>query len=112
MYHLNQVVSGIQSYVDSEIIQKINGWQRWIIATGISLMLEKSTNIFNNLKSNELVKMLELIDDDDRIDVDAIYRELKKQAERGPMTLDLPMLGAVTFTSTDVDRLYSLIQRG
>lgn len=112
MYHLNQVVSGIQSYVDSEIIQKINGWQRWIIATGISLMLEKSSNIFNSLKSNELVKMLELIDDDDRIDVDAIYRELKKQAERGAITLDLPMLGAVTFTSTDVDRLYSLIQRG
>jgi hypothetical protein len=112
MYHLNQVVSGIQSYVDSEIIQKINGWQRWIIATGISLMLEKSSNIFNSLKSNELVKMLELIDDDDRIDVDTIYRELKKQAERGAITLDLPMLGAVTFTSTDVDRLYSLIQRG
>lgn len=111
MYHLNQVISGIQNYVESEILQKINGWQKWIVATGISLMLDKSTNIFNSLKSNELVKMLELIDDDDRIDVDSIYKELKKQAEKGAITIDLPMLGAVTFTSTDVDRLYSLIQR-
>ena len=111
MYHLNQVISGIQNYVESEILQKINGWQKWIVATAISLMLDKSTNIFNSLKSNELVKMLELIDDDDRIDVDSIYRELKKQAEKGAITIDLPMLGAVTFTSTDVDRLYSLIQR-
>lgn len=112
MYHLSQVITGIQNYAETEIIQKISGWQRWIVATGISLALDKSTNIFNELKSNELVKMLELIDDEDRIDIDAIYRELKKQAEKGSATIDLPMIGAVTFTSTDVDRLYSSIQRG
>ena len=110
MYHLSQIINGIQQYAESEIIHKINGWQKWVIATGISLMLEKSTHIFNSLRSNELVKMLGLIDEDDRIDVDAIYKELKKQAEKGPMTLELPLLGVMTFTSIDVDKLYSAIQ--
>lgn len=112
MYHLNQVITGVQRYTETEIIQKIDGWQKWIVATGISLALDKSVNIFNELKSNEFVKMLELIDDEDKIDVDTIYRELKKQADKGPITINLPILGIATFTSTDVDRLYSSIQRG
>lgn len=111
MYHLNQVISGIHSYAESEIIQKVNGWQKWVIATGISLILDKATHIFNSLKSNEIVKMLELISEDDEIDVDSIYRELKKQAEKGDMIIDLPLIGTMTFTTTDVDKLYHSIQR-
>ena len=46
MYYLSQVINGIQEYTESEIIHKINGWQKWVIATGISLMLEKSKSFF------------------------------------------------------------------
>ena len=72
--------------------------------------MDKATHIFNSLKSNEIVKMLELISEDDEIDVDSIYKELKKQAEKR-YRIDLPLIGTMTFTTTDVDKLYHSIQR-
>lgn len=112
MYELNDVVRGITEYIDNEIIYKINGWQRWVVGAGIGLSMSKATNIFNELKNNKIVKTLELIDKDDRIDVDTIYRELKKQASRGAITFDLPMVGAITLNEKDVNSLYNYIKRG
>lgn len=40
------------------------------------------------------------------IDVDAIYAELLKQARKGSATVDLPIVGPITFGVADVESLY------
>ena len=112
MVTYNQVVNGMAKYIDQEIINKIQGWQRWALGAGAGIMMNKGTNMFNAFKAHPVVKMLEVIDDNDMIDIDTIYTELRKQAEKGSATFDAPMIGTITLTKDDVDKLYRLIKEG
>ena len=75
-------------------------------------MLSRSGEIFNTLKSNPVVSAMGIIDEQDQIDIDAIYREFAAQAQRGAVTFDVPLVGALTLTATDVDKLYGYITGG
>lgn len=110
MYEYSKVLNGITKYIDTEIIANINGWQKWVVGGGIGLALSNSTDLFNKLKSNEVVKMLNVIDENEKINVDKIYRELKKQAKKSSVTFNVPMLGTLTLNEQDVDKLYELIK--
>lgn len=111
MYSFNQVTKGISKYIDEEILSKIGSWQKWVIGTGLGLMLSNTSNTFNTLKNNELIKMLGVIDETDNIDVFKIYGELKKQAHKGPITFNVPTLGMLTLNETDVDKMYEYIKK-
>ena len=110
MYEYSKVINGISKYIDTEIISNINGWQKWVVGSGIGLALSNSSNLFNTLKQNQVVKMLDIIDENEKINVDKIYREMKKQAKKSSITFEVPMLGSLTLNEQDVDRLYELIK--
>lgn len=110
MYEYNKVINGIAKYVDSEIVDNITGWQKWVIGSGVAIALSNTTDFFNKLKQNEFVKMLGIIDKNDKIDVDKIYKELKKQAKKSSITFNVPMIGAMTLNELDVDKIYELIK--
>jgi hypothetical protein len=112
MVTYNQVVNGMSRYIDQEIINKIQGLPRWGLGAVSGIALSKGTNIFNALKAHPIIKMLEVIDENDMIDIDTIYAELRKQAEKGAATFDAPMIGIITLTKDDVDKLYHLIKEG
>lgn len=112
MYEYGKILKGVAAYIDDEIIDKITGWQKWVVGSGIGIALSNTTGIFNTLKNNEFVKMLGIIDDDDRVDIDKIYKEMKKQAQKGAITFTVPMIGVMTLNEHDVDKLYELIKEG
>jgi hypothetical protein len=99
-------------YLDTEITPNIGGWQKWVFGAVAGVALSKITNIFNALKNNELIKMLEVIDEEDNIDIDTIYREFLKQAQKGAITFDIPMVGAMTLDHSDVEKIYKHIING
>lgn len=108
MYNYEQVINGLTKYIDTEIVNKVPGWKRWLLGSGIGIMLSNAEEVFNNLKNNEFVKMLNLIDGD-KINVDIMYKELKKQAEKGSANIELPMIGSFVLNTQDVDKLYNII---
>ena len=112
MVTYNQVVNGMTKYIDQEIVNKLQGLSRWGLGAVSGIALSKGANIFNNLKSHPIIKMLEVIDENDMIDIDTIYAELRKQAEKGSVTIATPMIGNITLTKDDVDKLYRLITEG
>ena len=63
MVTYNQVVNGMSRYIDQEIVNKIQGWQRWALGAGAGIMMNKGTNMFNAFKAHPVVKMLEVIDE-------------------------------------------------
>ena len=109
MVTLAQVRTGLEKYIEAEIISKIVDWRKWIVGAAASMALDKSTDIFNQLKENPMIKALGVIDNQDMIDIDRLHSEFAKQAQRGAITIDVPMLGALTLNAHDVDRLYQYI---
>lgn len=110
MYDLTHVINGLTKFIDNEILVKITGWQKWVIGAGAGMALSKSTNLFNEIKNNPMVKSLGVINNDDLIDVDTLYKELRKQAQKGAITFDVPMMGALTLNEHDVEKLYMYIK--
>ena len=78
MYEYNKVMEAIAKFVDEEILTNINGWQKWVLGSGVGIALSDGEELFNNLKNNELIKMLKIIDQD-KINVDKIYKEFTEE---------------------------------
>lgn len=110
MYEYNKVINGIAKYIDTEIVDKIVGWKKWVVGSGVGIALSNATDVFNQLKNNDFVKMLNIIDKDDKIDVDKIYKEMKKQAKKSAITFDAPIIGAITLNEQDVEKIYEIIK--
>lgn len=109
MVAYTKLINGLSKYVDEEIVNKLTGYQKWVIGAGAGIMLNKATNVFNTLKNNPLIKSMEIINEKDEIDIELIYRELKKQAQKGAVTVEVPMAGVLTLNEQDVDKIYSMI---
>ena len=107
MYNLEQVVSGINKYLEQEFLAKINGWQKWLIGVGFGMAMNNANQIFNEIKEHPVAKMLNVVDEQGNINVEALHEELLKQARKSPVTFNLPMLGNVTLNESDVQKLYS-----
>lgn len=110
MYEYNKVINAIATFIDEEILTNINGWQKWVLGSGVGIALSDSKELFNSLKGNEIIKMLKIVDGD-QINVDKIYKELKKQAKKSPVTFNIPMIGTLTLKEEDVDKLKEIIER-
>lgn len=112
MVNLAQVQTGIERYIDNEILARIPDWRKWVLGAGASRMLSRSTEIFNELKLNPIVTAMGVIDDQDMIDIDTIRAEFAKQAQRGAITFNIPLMGALTLDSGDIDKIYNAIVGG
>lgn len=111
MYNYSQVYTGLEEYINHEILEKIPGWKKWIVGTALEMAIANGNNIFNELKGNEVIKMLNIIDDKEHINVEGLYHSLKKQAEHEDITFDMPVIGTLTLTHEDVDKLYHYIRK-
>ena len=109
-YSTDQVIRGIINYADDEVITKLPTAGKWIVGTVIGVASNKTAQVMESLKKNSVVNMLGILDENDNIDVDSLIIAMKSAADKyGNVTLDVPMVGRLTFTSSDLDRLRSYI---
>lgn len=109
MVDLNQVTNGISKYIENEIIIKVPDWRKWVIGAGASLALQNVSQIFNQIKENPMIKTMNIIDANDRIDIDRLYAVFTEQARHGPVTFDVPLVGPYTMYEQDVNVIYQYI---
>ena len=110
MYTIERVMQGITSYLDAEVMDKLPTSGKWVMGTVVGMASHKAHTVVESLKENPVVSMLGIIDEDEHIDADALLDSLKTSAERyGNVTMEIPLVGRLTFTSTDIDHLRSYI---
>lgn len=110
MVTINKIINGMRIWLDTEMISNMQGLNKWIVGAGLAMYLDNATNIFNELKQNEMVKALQIIDEGDMIDLDKIYNYLIQEAKKCPATFKIPYVGAVTMHDTDIEKLYMIIK--
>lgn len=111
MVSMDKVKRGLARYLDEEFTNKMTGWQKWVFGAGAAMFLENLTSIAQKLKSNPMVEYIGLLDESGNVAVERIYQQLRIQAQKGPITFEIPMLGSVTLRDTDVDKLYNYIMQ-
>jgi hypothetical protein len=109
MVTVSQIQNGLAMYIDEEITPMLPGWRKFAFGAAAGLMLARTGEIYESLKSNPMIRMMGVIQPDDTIDIDALYREAKKQIQRSPLTFDIPGAGIITLREVDLDKLYRLI---
>jgi hypothetical protein len=112
MIPYNQVVNGVTRYIDSEIVPKVNGFSKLAVAVVLAGAVKNAGNTVEQIKTMPIIKMTGLIDEENMVDIETIYEELKKQVAREPISMVLPGVGKVTFNHDDIDKMYSHIMGG
>lgn len=111
MVHYSKVLNGLVQFIDEDMIQKMTGsWKAWGIGTVVALVANRGEAIFRKVQENEFLKSMGLVEGE-MVDVESIYSELLKQAQKGTATVEFPIIGPVTYSSSDVEHLYRLIMR-
>lgn len=108
----DKVILGIMNYADAEIIGKLPTMGKWLAGTAIGMVSSKVNDVVMNIQNNSALKMVGAIDDDGMIDVDLIMDNMKQSADRyGNAHISIPLVGDMSFSSSDIDTLRSYIMR-
>lgn len=105
-----KVINGIVKYIDAEIYPAMNDWQEIMARVAVSRMLNSSEAMKRTLATNGFLRTFAIIDEEGNIDSDGLIDTLREQvAQKGKVTLSLPLMPRLAFTASDVDNLKKYI---
>lgn len=104
--HYTRVLKGAMNYIDAEIVSKMQGsLKAWGVGIAAGLMAERGEALFMAVKDHPVLKLLGVVDGEN-LDVDKLYAHALRMAQRGNATINIPILGPITFSAADVESLY------
>ena len=108
MVTLEQLQTGLADYVEKELVSKVPGVRKWVLAlVATPVILQSGAMIEAN---KEMLIKAGYITADGMIDIDRIHGELKAIASKtGPVAQSFPIIGTFTFSEADIDTLRTYI---
>ena len=111
MVNIERVQAGVARYLDTEIISKMSGVNKWLVAAAASAYVSDAPELLRKLNEKKAFAALNLIDEAGNVDIDKVYQHLKPIAAKCSAPITLPVVGTLTFTEQDVDSLYTHIMQ-
>ncbi len=110
MVSIDRVQRGVSRYLDTELVGKMDGLNKWLFAAAASAYIGSAPTLLDKLRSNKLLAPLNLVNEAGEVDVEKIYAHLKPAAAKCPAPITLPV-GTITLTEADVDAIYNYIMQ-
>lgn len=111
-YNADKVMNGLVMFVDAEIINKLPTAGKWLLGSGIAIATSKANEIAKFISENTIAMSMGIVDESGNFDVDLILDNMKKSANKyGKMSIQIPVIGKMTFSESDIDLLKSYIER-
>ena len=111
MYDYTVVMNGLAEFIDTEILSKIDDCRKWVFGAGVGLYLSQGEDMIKQLRENNLVRKMNLIDKNNKINVDLLYKEMKVQAAKSAIMFNIPTIGPLAINEKDLDTIYGIITR-
>lgn len=108
MVEYTKVIEALAKFIDKEITPKIPSWKGFVFGVGSGIAIRKTDELYQALKDNEMLKTLGIFEDG-KVNVDLLYDEMIKQADKGPIDIELGFLGTLKLNRKDIDVLYNYI---
>lgn len=113
MVNKEQLIKGILTYADKEIIPQLPTAGKWGLGTIILLSQNKVSDIISSMVTNQYIQSIGIIDCDGLIDVDILSNALIQTANRyGRCEITIPFIGSLTFSSKDIEMLKDYVIGG
>ena len=112
MVLIEKIQRGAARYIDTELLPKVDGKDKWILSAALTLALARLPALIQSAASNNAVKALGLLSvDGQSIDLDALIASVKPAARQAPAVFSIPFGGSIAFTEADIDTLHRYIMQ-
>ena len=106
---IDRAKSALMEYISDEFCNRLYDYRKWLVPIFIGSYMPKLDKMIEENK--EGLVSLGFMDENGLICIDTVYKKFKDTAEEyGDVIQKMPLLGEVTFTSKDIDKLYKIIQ--
>lgn len=106
---IDKAKSALMEYISDEFCNRLYDYRKWLVPIFIGSYMPKLDKMIEENK--EGLVSLGFMDENGLVCIDTVYKRFKDTAEEyGDVIQKMPLLGEVTFTSKDIDKLYKIIQ--
>lgn len=112
MIPLDKATRGIVNYIENELLTQLSNDNPKKIGFGVfvALAARDPMKIIGSYISIDMLKMLGIIDaEGNNADVELLREELKKRIPAEGVKMAIPLIGTVTLTAYDIDRMMNYI---
>lgn len=108
-YSIEQVEKGVVNFLDQELSRqyKQNSLQKVLIGAGVAILIRKKKDEIINV-----FKTIGIIDQNNGVDIELLKEELKNKIPAAGACYESNILGNITFTTQDIDKICALIEKG
>lgn len=113
MVTLDNVVNGVIKYMDTEIIPHLSGVKKIGLTTYVGLAVQNTNAMFEQYSKHPAIDILNVIDDENNIDIDKIYRSIAPMFADGHKELiKIPLITEFKIDKNDIEMMYKYITEG
>ncbi len=107
---LDKVQLGLTKFIDSEMINHLEGWKKIGFGAGAALIIKNLPNTLQVYANHPFIAMLGVIDENGKIDIDALHDAVVDYFSENGDYVNIPLLGRVKITKEDIENLYKYIK--
>ena len=112
MIHKSRIAAGLATYIDKELAAQFAGSLKgWGVAMAGGIVAARADRVLDVLIQVPAVRALGIADGE-MIDDELLFAVLAEAAAKSSATVDVPLLGPVTFTGNDIDALRRYVMGG
>ena len=112
MVTVEQIKAGIGDYLQAKIMPRMDSKRQFVLGMAYGMGAGRIDALIAEAGKNQIVKAMGLIDENGRVDIDALYNAAIAQMQaQQQLQIDIPLMGAFTFDEADLRELRECIAR-